>query len=224
MENTHWPNSGLRRASVNSFGYGGANSHVVIEDAFHYLELRGLDGKHCTVRTPPINVNDSCIENGLSSPALDRGCNERTPGDLTVLPKLLVWSTSDEAGIGRLSLIYEKHLSMTSLPNDEGTHLEHLAYTLSQHRSMFRWKSFLVVDSAEDLQHKLRSGISKPYRTGSPPKIAFVFTGQGAQWFAMGRGLFAFPIFRSSLETTEQHLQLSGRYRNSFLILEGDQG
>lgn len=32
-----WPQEGLRRVSVNSFGFGGSNSHVILDDAYHYL-------------------------------------------------------------------------------------------------------------------------------------------------------------------------------------------
>jgi acyl transferase domain-containing protein len=43
-----WPNSGLRRASVNSFGYGGANAHVVIDDAYHFLQQHhALESQRC---------------------------------------------------------------------------------------------------------------------------------------------------------------------------------
>lgn len=178
-----------------------------MDDAFHYLESRGRNGKHCTVKIPPVGENDLYIENGSSSQALTRGYDEKIPTESKNLPKLLVWSSSDEAGISRLTLVYEKYLSMASLPNSQDTHLENLAYTLSHHRSRLRWKSFLVVDSAEDLQPRLRGGISKPYRTGLPPRISFIFTGQGAQWFAMGRELFASPTFRSSLEAAEQYLR-----------------
>ena len=36
-ELTPWPVNGLRRASVNSFGYGGSNGHVILDDALNYL-------------------------------------------------------------------------------------------------------------------------------------------------------------------------------------------
>ena len=48
-----WPVEGLRRASVNSFGSGGSNSHVILEDALTFLQLRSLKANHCTSEKPP---------------------------------------------------------------------------------------------------------------------------------------------------------------------------
>ncbi|KAE8851971.1 hypothetical protein HRS9122_02258 [Pyrenophora teres f. teres] len=48
LEPVVWPTNGIRRASVNSFGYGGTNAHVVIDDALSFLKERGLHGRHCT--------------------------------------------------------------------------------------------------------------------------------------------------------------------------------
>ncbi|KAI8623341.1 reducing type I polyketide synthase [Xylariaceae sp. FL1651] len=42
-----WPSSGIRRASVNNFGYGGTNTHVILEEAENYCsKANGGDGTH----------------------------------------------------------------------------------------------------------------------------------------------------------------------------------
>ncbi|PSN66572.1 reducing type I polyketide synthase [Corynespora cassiicola Philippines] len=46
-----WPSAGIRRASVNSFGYGGTNAHVVLDDALSYLQQRNMMGCH-RVKSP----------------------------------------------------------------------------------------------------------------------------------------------------------------------------
>ncbi|KAF6789997.1 PKSN polyketide synthase for alteRNApyrone biosynthesis [Colletotrichum sojae] len=53
-----WPSKGIRRVSVNSFGFGGTNTHVILDDAYYYMRERGIAGNHCT-RTPagvPLNA------------------------------------------------------------------------------------------------------------------------------------------------------------------------
>ncbi|KAI1806439.1 hypothetical protein F4811DRAFT_510997 [Daldinia bambusicola] len=47
-----WPDSGLRRISVNSFGFGGANTHVILDDAFNYLQQHNLAANHHTAAIP----------------------------------------------------------------------------------------------------------------------------------------------------------------------------
>ncbi|KAI1651898.1 uncharacterized protein F4817DRAFT_311507 [Daldinia loculata] len=53
-----WPGSGLRRISVNSFGFGGANTHVILDDAFHYLQHYNLAGNHHTTSVPGGTLDD----------------------------------------------------------------------------------------------------------------------------------------------------------------------
>ena len=53
LKPTPWPAKGLRRASVNSLGFGGINAYAILDDAFHYLRDHGLVGNHNSVEDPP---------------------------------------------------------------------------------------------------------------------------------------------------------------------------
>ncbi|KAJ4403512.1 hypothetical protein N0V85_005079 [Neurospora sp. IMI 360204] len=62
---TVWPTEGIRRASVNSFGYGGSNATVIVDDALHFLAFNGLKGRHRTVlhpKLPPFAITDGTNE------------------------------------------------------------------------------------------------------------------------------------------------------------------
>lgn len=53
MQPIPWPDTDIRRASINSFGFGGTNGHVVVDDAYNYLRLHHLEGKHRSVHSSP---------------------------------------------------------------------------------------------------------------------------------------------------------------------------
>ncbi|PYH88158.1 ketoacyl-synt-domain-containing protein [Aspergillus ellipticus CBS 707.79] len=189
-----WPGEGLRRASINSFGYGGANAHVVVDDAYHYLQERRLVGRHRTVPQPPKSVSEPRVR------------TEAPWGR----PRLFVWSAADEGGLERVSGAYRDHLREVQDPNDE--YMSNLAYTLSSRRTHLPWRSFVVANSVDDLQARLATSLSKPVRSsaGISPTLAFAFTGQGAQWYAMGRELAVYPTFASALLDAEQYLTSLG--------------
>ena len=59
------------------------------------------------------------------------------------------------------------------------------------------------------LQGDVKAGVSVGQKEpGPPPKVAFVFAGQGAQWFGMGRSLLqAEPVFRATLEQCDRFVR-----------------
>ena len=51
----------------------------------------------------------------------------------------------------------------------------------------------------------------KPRRSSKRPRLGFVFTGQGAQWHAMGRELIdQYPVFKATLIEVERQLKSFG--------------
>jgi acyl transferase domain-containing protein len=202
-EPTPWPSRGLRRASVNSFGYGGANCHIVLDDAHNYLQLRGMQGKHKTVAWPPSAYGPRKCS---SSTYKLVGANVISKADTR--PRLLILSARDELGIERLATSYQDHFVKILEQDNPSPHLlNDIAYTLDSHRTVQRYRSSVVACSLADLldiRETLPKG-TKPEEYS--PQLGFVFTGQGAQWFAMGRELLGYPVYRRSIDT---HLAILG--------------
>ena len=122
---------------------------------------------------------------------------------ITTSPQLFVLSSYDKDGISRLCKAYTQYLP--SLQDS----LYDLSFTLAAKRSHFNWRMAIVADSSESLQNAL-SEAPKIERVAAETGIAFVFTGQGAQWARMGMELMHYPIFRQSLLSADAYLKTLG--------------
>ena len=208
LQNTAWPTTGLRRASVNSFGFGGSNAHAVLDDAYHYLQARGMNGRHRTQAHPSARPTVEAEQPLSFVQANEVSYDLAMKPTPACLPKVLVWSASDENGLKRLASVYEAHMSKI-ITCREG-YLDDLAYTLSKKRSRLLWRSYAIASSLEQLKFSLKQGLTSPLRSLAQPRLCFIFTGQGAQWFGMGRELLRYPVFRKSLEDAGIYLQNLG--------------
>ena len=88
--------------------------------------------------------------------------------------------------------------------------LEDLSYTLSARRTILDWRSSIVAEDRKELLESLRGGkVTKGLEKSTQSfRVCFTFTGQGAQWYAMGRELiFACPRFRNSLSRSDSILK-----------------
>ena len=68
-----WPIKGLRRASVQSFGFGGANSHVILDDSNGFLHAHGLSASH-TMAAPVEYGETSKFQDGTVPKLSQRHC------------------------------------------------------------------------------------------------------------------------------------------------------
>ncbi|KAH8804357.1 beta-ketoacyl synthase domain-containing protein [Xylogone sp. PMI_703] len=235
-EATVWPQSGLRRMSINSFGIGGSNAHVVMDDALHFLQKYHLVGNHRTeaypsranlLNVPSLNgVNGGHAANGVNGTngtanGLPNGRRHRSDSGVDleqqdVAPsgpaQLFVLSSYDQDGVSRMRDAYNDYLDSRS-KNDvnpgEVQFFRDLSYTLASKRTHHAWRSFSIADSQSALRSALPQ-MPQAVRAKSEPRLAFIFTGQGAQWPAMGMELMKYPVFQQSLLAADRYLNNLG--------------
>ncbi|KAK8010514.1 hypothetical protein PG990_009479 [Apiospora arundinis] len=185
----HAGSDGIKRASVNNFGYGGANAHAIMEDWPYHLEAQNGFQFH--------NGNS----NGGGEPYLPHGPRSR----------FFMLSAKDEQACRAMASNLKGYLKSASYKNED-QFLDDLAYTLCQRRTLFPWVSASAADSVSGLITALDNAGSQPRRaSGQPPRIGLVFTGQGAQWHAMGRELIdAYPTYKASILEADQYLREVG--------------
>jgi acyl transferase domain-containing protein len=153
----------------------------------------------------------------VDTPSTDEFCSSPTytPTGYTNIgdqQKVFLLSSFDEDGVKRNASALAEYLKRKM--KQSGLHtqlLDDLSFTLSKKRSQFPWKSYVMASSVKELEWNLSEcNYVKPIRMVQTPAIQFVFTGQGAQYQAMGRELMVYPVFRESLEEASDYIRRLG--------------
>jgi malonyl CoA-acyl carrier protein transacylase len=121
---------------------------------------------------------------------------------------LLTLSAKSDQALYELAEAYQTYFQTHST-----TRLVDVCFTANTGRAHFDHRLALVADSIEQLGERLAQigEVGKP-DSGKlnpiPPKIAFLFTGQGSQYIGMGRQLYdTQPTFRKTLEHCDEILR-----------------
>ncbi|KAK2008695.1 ketoacyl-synt-domain-containing protein [Colletotrichum eremochloae] len=187
-----WPSSKTTRVlSVNGFGAGGTNAHIILESTGSYLGRPGLRIGH------------------QQEPNGNLVIHPERPAYTMSRPRLYMVASQDKEGIKRQKQRLRQHVENLPdrLARDDGD-LARLAFTLNQHRSQLSWMSYAVGGSADQLLESLQdpSCVSFRHDDSRRPRIGFIFTGQGAQWARMGAELLQYEVFADSIRAADLYL------------------
>ncbi|KAI0154906.1 putative polyketide synthase [Xylariaceae sp. FL1272] len=198
---TSWPSSKLRRVSINSFGYGGANAHCILDSAciVPAYQLHGLPLSLAHKPNTAITRNSASVD--TANTEIERSISV-TPTEPEIIQTrhaearaqiLIPLSAHDEQAFKNTVKIISSSSQQYKLPD--------LLYTLGARRSQFNVRGFAVVQR-EALHNGLdyESLIVSRAPAAVSRNICFIFTGQGAQWPTMGAKLIdEYAVFRESI-------------------------
>ncbi|KAF2157804.1 putative polyketide synthase [Myriangium duriaei CBS 260.36] len=171
----------LRRISVNSFGYGGTNAHVILDSARSILR-------------------------NTQKPAITKVQHSR--------PRAFIISAASEKSFKSFAKHLVEYLAQKTVafPTDP-EFLDRLAYTLNR-RTVYKHKVSIIAEDEASLKTQLETLLDRPIPPSviqSRKRVAFAFSGQGAQYYNMGRELInTWPEFTASLRRASKHLASLG--------------
>ncbi|MBE2181581.1 MAG: SDR family NAD(P)-dependent oxidoreductase [Chthoniobacterales bacterium] len=176
----------IRVAGVNSFGFGGANAHVIVAEP------------------PPVPISAAPLAESPALRAWPVVLSARSEESLkSSAANLAAWLRKQDAGDGSL------------LPD--------LVHTLGARRNHHAYRLTAAVSSADELAALLEgftAGESNPALVASftpqpehPLRVGYVMSGQGPQWWGMGRELVRTePVFRQAMEECAEAMAPHARF------------
>ncbi|KAL2065966.1 hypothetical protein VTL71DRAFT_3636 [Oculimacula yallundae] len=161
-----------RRASVNSFGFGGTNAHAILE-----------------AYNPEQSLTNGALKSHL------QGVGQMTSTSAPLFTPFVFSASSEKALVTQLQNYSTYLLENPSLP------LRDLAWTLQSRRSVLPFRAAFTAQSSASLAADINGKLQPPQDGAAitpslairpalaPTSLLGVFTGQGAQWAGMGAKL-----------------------------------
>ncbi len=179
-------NDGAHFVGVNSFGFGGANAHVILEEP--PVRPQPEHPEDLTERAWPI-VLSARSEEALRGSAL----------------RLAAWIEERSHANGSSPTLPDLVFSLGARRNH---HAHRLTIVAASTKELARGLDGFAI---KEQSPKARAAFAP--RPEQPPRVAFVMNGQGPQWWGMGRELMRRePVFRKTIERCAAAMQPWARF------------
>ncbi|RYP42325.1 hypothetical protein DL767_000247 [Monosporascus sp. MG133] len=124
--------------------------------------------------------------------------------------KLFVFSANDKSSLERVMKNMVIYLEQRPEMFQKDL-MADVAYTLGQRRSLLQWRVAIPAVRSFDLIEAINGQNMSPGKQVDPPRVGFIFTGQGAQWYGMGRELYQqYPAFARAMDQADACLRSCG--------------
>lgn len=204
---------------MNSFGYGGANAHAILElPRASTSDKYGLTNGHANGTNGHTNgTNGHTNGNVTESLSWQQGDANGTKSSSE--DRLYVFSAKSQKSVSGLVENTKRWVEA----HPENSKLSALSNTLINRRSAFPWRTSIVASTAADLIAKLGQSV-RATKEASQTRVTMVFSGQGAQWYAMGRELISTQsTFRESILRSEELMNdLGARWQLTKVLLQDE--
>ncbi|NET25422.1 type I polyketide synthase [Okeania sp. SIO1I7] len=186
-----------RRAGLSSFGIGGVNAHIVLEEP---LEEEIKIQKRVLIGEASSEFKTHSRKSKVKSDSLDRP------------QEILTLSAQTEKAVRELAKKYQTYLQSKTEAS-----LQDICFSASRGRTHFAERLAIVAESNSDLEQKLADFLEDNETNGvvirgkaqnQEKDIAFLFTGQGSQYIDMGRQLYETqPTFHKIIDQCNEILK-----------------
>ncbi|MBN1854430.1 MAG: SDR family NAD(P)-dependent oxidoreductase, partial [Pirellulales bacterium] len=193
-----WPISSNRPriAGISAFGFSGTNAHVLVAEAPEAMNTGpGLAGWPCaeTAEVLSSDSEESASQSSLAAQPASAGPYPDRP--LHLLCTSGKTKPALQASMERLL----DHLKKSSTDR-----LADITYSTNKGRDHFSYRACIIAQTRSEAIRGLEELAANPPEWTShskPPKIAFLYSGQGSEYLGMGRELFdTQPVFRAAME------------------------
>lgn len=195
-------------ASVNSFGFGGTNAHVVMEAA----------------PLPPVQTQPATQQPIATRPfVLPISARDRTAlrDYAAAYTNLLIDQARGGCQSSDAASRHNPAVNAPGSPVNGSTSLADVCYSAGTRKDHHPEQLVVIAEDAQQMCERLQSWLDSEepvpgaivgHRRDAAKELVFVFTGQGSQWWAMGQQLLQRePLFRSTIEKIDTLFQeLSG--------------